>query len=93
MNLRPFTFAAVTPLALPDISSKAIDGMYFITNYSLKKFLVLSSRYSAAVTIAIVSSVRVIPPVFILKLCHLLSCAGISTVWVTVLSLKTIESL
>ena len=30
MNLRPLTLAAVTPLALPDISSKAIDGMYFM---------------------------------------------------------------
>jgi len=28
--LRPRIFAAVTPFAEPDISSKAIDGMYFI---------------------------------------------------------------
>ena len=28
MNLRPFTFAAVTPLALPDISSKYCSGLY-----------------------------------------------------------------
>jgi hypothetical protein len=30
MYLRPRVLAAVTPFAEPDISSKAIEGMYFI---------------------------------------------------------------
>jgi len=30
MYFRFFIFAAVTPLALPLISSKAMEGMYFI---------------------------------------------------------------
>ena len=86
MNLRPFTLAAVTPLALPDISSNAIDGMYFIASYSFNKFLDFSIMYSAAVTIASSRMVSVMPPVFILNDSQGVSSAGTSTVLVTILS-------
>lgn len=39
MYLRPLVFAAVTPLALPDISSNAMDGIYFIMENDIKRFI------------------------------------------------------
>lgn len=39
MYLRPLVFAAVTPLALPDISSNAMDRMYFIMENDIKRFI------------------------------------------------------
>ena len=42
MYFLPRTFAAVTPFAEPDISSKAIDGMYFIMKWYLNEYYLKS---------------------------------------------------